>query len=396
MLIALLNTALKNVPATLVPYVIAFVGTVGNIASDTAMVVIPPLAALVYMGVGKHPVIGMMVGYAGAQAGFTANLMIAGTDTLLQGLTNDAILSFLPDTTFAVDAACNWYFMIASTFLCSLVIGTVSIKLIEPRFGKYEGSADSKIDEVTADQKKGLRAAGITAVVYIALVAALYYGGPLKGMFLKGMIPILFCLFSLCGLAFGYTSKAYKNVVDVNKAMTRQMSAMGSYILFCFFCGQFQGLFNWTKLGTMLAIAGADFFESIGFTGIPLCVAFIVLCAFVNIFISSGSAKWAIFAPIFVPMFMLLGYTPAFAQYIYRLGDSAGNMFGPTGATLWMLLSMAQEKYDKNLTIGKFLSCNMTTALILEAFWIVFLVIWMLAGIPVGPGEGIWLATPIA
>ena len=192
MLIALLNTALKNVPATLVPYVIAFVGTVGNIASDTAMVVIPPLAALVYMGVGKHPVIGMMVGYAGAQAGFTANLMIAGTDTLLQGLTNDAILSFLPDTTFAVDAACNWYFMIASTFLCSLVIGTVSIKLIEPRFGKYEGSADSKIDEVTADQKKGLRAAGITAVVYIALVAALYYGGPLKGMFLKGMIPILF------------------------------------------------------------------------------------------------------------------------------------------------------------------------------------------------------------
>lgn len=396
MLIALLNTALKNVPATLVPYVIAFVGTVGNIASDTAMVVIPPLAALVYMGVGKHPVIGMMVGYAGAQAGFTANLMIAGTDTLLQGLTNDAILSFLPDTTFAVDAACNWYFMIASTFLCSLVIGTVSIKLIEPRFGKYEGSADSKIDEVTADQKKGLRAAGITAVVYIALVAALYYGGPLKGMFLKGMIPILFCLFSLCGLAFGYTSKAYKNVVDVNKAMTRQMSAMGSYILFCFFCGQFQGLFNWTKLGTMLAIAGADFFESIGFTGIPLCVAFIVLCAFVNIFISSGSAKWAIFAPIFVPMFMLLGYTPAFTQYIYRLGDSAGNMFGPTGATLWMLLSMAQEKYDKNLTIGKFLSCNMTTALILEAFWIVFLVIWMLAGIPVGPGEGIWLATPIA
>ena len=395
MLIALLNTALKNVPPAMVPYVIAFVGTVGNIASDTAMVVIPPLAALVYMGVGKHPVIGMMVGYAGAQAGFTANLMIAGTDTLLQGLTNDAILSFIPDTTFAVDAACNWYFMIASTFLCSAVIGTVSIKLIEPRFGKYEGAAGDKIADVTPDQKKGLRAAGITAIVYIALIAALFYGGPLKGMFLKGMIPILFCMFSLCGLAFGFTSKAHKNVVDVNKAMTRQMSAMGSYVLFCFFCGQFQGLFNWTKLGTMLAIAGADFFESIGFTGIPLCVAFIILCAFVNIFISSGSAKWAIFAPIFVPMFMLLGFHPGYTQLLYRLGDSPFNCWTPMSPYIWMVLEVAKSKYDKDLKIGTLIGNLIPLSIILQIIWIIFVVIWSLAGIPVGPGVGMYLPAGI-
>ena len=226
MLISLLNSSLKNVPAALVPYVVAFIGTVGNIASDTAMVVIPPMAAIVYMGVGKHPVVGMMVGYAGAQAGFTANLMVAGTDTLLQGLTNDAIKAFMPETTFAVDATCNWFFMIASTFLCSLVIGWCSVHMIEPRLGKYEGSGNAKLDEVTPQQKKGLHAAGITALIYMALIAVLFFMGPLAGEngkfvgspFLKGLIPILFVLFSICGLSYGYVSGSFKNINDVNKA----------------------------------------------------------------------------------------------------------------------------------------------------------------------------------
>ena len=239
MLISLLNSSLKNVPASLVPYVIAFIGTVGNIASDTAMVVIPPMAAIVYMGVGKHPVVGMLVGYAGAQAGFTANLMVAGTDTLLQGLTNQAISAFIPDTTFQVDATCNWFFMIASTFLCAAVIGWCSVRMIEPRLGKYEGDGSAKLEEVTPQQKKGLRAAGITAVVYIILLLILFFAGPLAtedgkfvgSPFLKGLIPILFVLFSICGIAYGYSSGSFKNVNDVNKAMSKQMSAMGSYVL---------------------------------------------------------------------------------------------------------------------------------------------------------------------
>ena len=386
MLISLLNSSLKNVP-------------VGNIASDTAMVVIPPMAAIVYMGVGKHPVVGMMVGYAGAQAGFTANLMVAGTDTLLQGLTNDAIKAFMPETTFAVDATCNWFFMIASTFLCSLVIGWCSVHMIEPRLGKYEGSGNAKLDEVTPQQKKGLHAAGITALIYMALIAVLFFMGPLAGEngkfvgspFLKGLIPILFVLFSICGLSYGYVSGSFKNINDVNKAMAKQMAGMGSYVLFCFFCGQFQGLFNWTKLGTLLAIGGADFLENVGFTGIPLCVAFILLCSFVNIFVSSGSAKWAIFAPIFVPMFMLLGYHPGFTQLCYRIGDSPFNCWTPMSAYIWMILSVAQTKYVPNLKIGTLIANMIPMSIVLQIAWIIFLVIWMLLGIPFGPGVGIYL-----
>ena len=399
MLISLLNSSLKNVPAALVPYVVAFIGTVGNIASDTAMVVIPPMAAIVYMGVNKHPVVGMMVGYAGAQAGFTANLMVAGTDTLLQGLTNDAIKAFMPETTFTVDATCNWFFMIASTFLCSAVIGWCSVHMIEPRLGKYEGAGSAKLDEVTPKQRKGLHAAGITALIYIALIAVLFFMGPLAGEngafvgspLLKGLIPILFVLFSVCGIAYGYVSGSFENVTYVNKAMAKQMTAMGSYVLFCFFCGQFQGLFNWTKLGTLLAIAGADFLENVGFTGIPLCVAFILLCSFVNIFVSSGSAKWAIFAPIFVPMFMLLGYHPGFTQLCYRIGDSPFNCWTPMSAYIWMILSVAQTKYVPNLKIGTLIANMIPMSIVLQIAWIIFLVIWMLLGIPFGPGVGIYL-----
>ena len=396
LILSMLKSGLKDVPAVLVPYIIAFVGTVGNIASDTAMIVVPPMAAIIYMSVGKHPVVGMICGYAGAQAGFSANLMIAGTDSLLQGLTNDAIKAFLPESTFQVDVTCNWFFMIASTFLCSVVIGTVCTKIVEPRFGKYQGDSSEKLEEVTPAQRKGLRAAGITAIIYVLIIVVGFVtgilaaedGGLVGSPLLNGLVPILFVFFSICGIMFGVASGAFKNSSDVSKAMVKQMSGMGSDVCFCFFCGQFQGLFNWTNLGTLLAIAGADFLQNVGFTGLPMCVAFIIICAFVNIFVSSGSAKWAIFAPIFVPMFMLLGYHPGFTQLLYRIGDSPGNCFTPMSAYIWMVLSVAQTKYMKDLKIGTLISNMIPIAIILQIFWILFMIIWVMIGIPIGPGVG--------
>ena len=396
LIMSLLKGCLSDVPPALIPYLIAFVGTIGNIASDTANIIVPPLAALLYIGAGKHPVVGMICGYAGANAGFTANLMVAGTDSLLQGLTNDAIKGFLPDTTFQVDVTCNWFFMIASTFLCSIVIGFVCTKVVEPRFGKYEGNTDEKIEKLTSEESKGLRAAAITAIVYIILLVIGFFTGPLaaeNGAFvgsplLKGLIPILFVFFSVCAIAYGFASGKFKKSGDISKAMNKQMAAMGSYVSFCFFCGQFQGLFNWTKLGTLLAIGGADLIQSAGFTGIPLFICFILVVTCVNIFMSSGSAKWAIFAPIFVPMFMLLGYHPGFTQLLYRLGDSPTNAVTPMSAYIWMILATAQTKYMKDIKIGTLISNLLPIAVILEVIWVIFFIIWYLIGLPIGPGVG--------
>ncbi|MBP3751310.1 MAG: AbgT family transporter [Pyramidobacter sp.] len=395
---ALLAKCMRNVPPTLVPFVVAFLGTCGNIASDTAMIVIPPMAAIAYIGVGKNPIVGMINGYAGAQAGFSANLMIAGTDSLLQGLTNLAIKGFIPDSTFTVEVTCNWFFMMASTFLCAIVIGGVCTWVVEPRFGKYEGSTDDKIEALTPEQSRGLRNAGLVALAYIALLVVGFFWGPLAkvnpdgsrvfvgSLMLKGLIPLLFFFFALCGITYGYTAGSIKSSSDLNKGMVHQAKGMGAYIVFCFFAGQFNMLFNWTKLGTMLAIGGADFLKGIGFTGIPMCVAFILLSMVVNLFVSSGSAKWAIFAPIFVPMFMLLGYHPGFTQLLYRLGDSPTNAFTPMSPYIWMVLSVAQAKYDENLKIGTLISALVPVAFWLQIIWIIFFIVWDYFGLPIGPG----------
>ena len=392
MLAALLRRCMKGVPPSLVPFIVAFLGVCGNIASDTAMVVIPPLAAVAYIGVRKHPVVGMMVGFAGAEAGFGANLMIAGTDSLLQGLTNQAIDGFFGKAgVFAVDVTCNWYFMFASTFLCALIIALVSIKIVEPRFGVYDGpGADEELGEVKPIEVKGLNRAALVVVIYILILAAGFFTGVLSkdghtfvgSPLLKGLIPLLFVMFSLAGLTYGFTTC----IKDVNKAMVHQMSGMGAFVVFCFFCGQFQALFSWTHLGTLLAIGGADFLKNVGFTGLPMCVLFVLITSLVNIFMSSGSAKWAIFAPIFIPMFMLLGYHPGFTQLLYRLGDSPTNCFTPMNPYLWMILSVAQEKYMPKAAIGTLVSNLIPIAVCLQIVWIIFLIVWMTLGLPIGPG----------
>ena len=340
----------------------------------------------------------MICGYIGAQVGYAANPVISGTDTLLMGITNDTLASFMGDSAFTVDVTCNWIFKIASTVLCVVVIGILVQKIVEPRFGVYHGELE-KMEDLTPSEKKGLRASGISTLVYVACLLVLFFtgiiaaedGGLIGSPFLKGLIPIIFLLFVIAGVSYGYASGNFKGLVDIHKAIVKQMAAMGTYVGFCFFCGQFQGLFSWTNLGAMSAIAGADFLESIGFTGIPMCIGFIILVTLVDVFFSSGSAKWAIFAPIFVPMFLLLDYHPGFTQIIYRLGDSAGNLFGPTSAYLWMLLSVAQAKYDKNLKIGQIISCNLMVAVILEVFWILLLVAWMLLDLPIGPGINVFM-----
>ena len=287
--------------------------------------------------------------------------------------------------------------MIASTFLCSLVIGLVSTRIVEPRFPVYHSKdEDETIQEVTLLEVKGLHRAGFAVVLYIAILAIGFFAGVLSkdghtlvgSLLLKGLIPILFFLFSIAGITYGITTGSFKSVKDVNKAMVKQMSGMGAYVVFCF---QFQALFNWTHLGTLMAISGADFLRGIGFTGLPMCIAFILITALINIFVSSGSAKWAILAPIFVPMFMLLGYHPGFTQLIYRLGDSPGNCFTPMSPYIWMILSVAQEKYMPDIAIGTLISNMIPIAIVLQIAWIVFLIVWETLGLPIGPGVGMQL-----
>ena len=217
-------------------------------------------------------------------------------------------------------------------------------------------------------------------------------GSPL----ISNLIPILFFFFTIPGLVFGFVSKKFKESKDIVKGMNHQMSAMGSYVVFCFFCGQFNALFNWTNLGTIIAVAGANLLKAAGFTGIGMIIAFILLTGLINLLVPSGSAKWAILAPVFVPMLMLLNYHPGFIQLMYRLGDSPTNAFTPLSPYLWVTLGVAQVKYDKDLKIGTLAAGLFPIGIVLQIAWIIFLVIWMLIGFNIGPGVGIHLPEELA
>lgn len=398
---AAIRSALRNTPQVIVPLVVAFVGCNGNIASDCCNIVLMPLAAAVYYSVGKHPVVGMLVAYAGCEAGFACNLMLSASDSIASGLTNTAIQSFLPDSDFLVDMSCNYYFTFTSTFLVALTISFVAEKIVAKQFGPYHRPADLPViekQELGDIERKGIRNAVIALVVYVALVVAGYFLVPLAKVnedgslsfigspLLDGIIAVMFVAFFVMGVAYGFTVKKFRSLTDIEKAINKQMSLMGAYLTFCFFCGQFNALFSWTNIGTVIAIGGADFIQNIGLTGIPLILIFIVIVALTNFFMPSASAKWAILGPVFVPMLMMLDYHPAMIQLIYRLADSPFNIITPMNPYVWMLLSIANRDYDPNLKIGKVFAGLIPISLILAVVWIIFFFIWTTLGIPLGPG----------
>lgn len=406
----LLNERVKNTLPLLVPYLVAFVGIMGNIASDTACIIIPPLGGLIFLAAGRHPISGMICGYAAVEAGFSANLMVAGTDGLLQSITQSVVDDFLGEGVMSVDITCNWYFMAASTFLCTFIIGFMTNHFVEKRLGVFvpvKGMELNREKKATDQEKKALLWAGIAMQVIIVLVAVFTIWGPLGivvgheaegqrafigSYLLKYLVPVLLLLFGIPGIVFGLVSGSFKGIDGIYKALVKIMGKMGGYIVFCFFCAQFQKLFSWTNIDKLLAINGSNLLNATGFTGFGMIVVFILFSSFINIFITSASAKWAIMAPVFIPMMILAGgYHPAMTQIFYRIGDSATNSFTPFMPYIWVTLKAAQDMYDPDIKLGKLVSSLLPIGLVMLAAWIIFLFFWILLGIPVGPGVSVYM-----
>ncbi len=398
----LLRRSTRGISGAMLPYVIALIGTCGNLASNTCTVLVPPLGALMFLGAGRNPVAGMICGWMSANIGFTANLFIAGTDSLMAGITNTGIKVLLGEaTTFEVDSACNWYFMVASTFLVTFIVGWCTNHMVDRRIGTYQGPVQlDTAKPLTELELKGLRNAGKALLGYVALIVLGIYLGPLANpetggvigsLFLRGLIPIILGLFLLCGAVYGMTVGVIKSERDISKMITQAMASMSPFVAVCFAAGQFTALFSWTNLGVLLAIGGADFLKAINLTGIPMFVVTILIVVCINLIMSSASAKWTFLAPVLVPMLMLMGYHPAWIQLLYRIGDSPTNGLTPMGAYIYMCLAVVNEKYDKNMTLGTFIANCIPTALIVQVCWILLAIGWYLLGWPIGPGAPIML-----
>lgn len=400
----LISAALKKtvtvVPSSLLPATLVFAGVMSNMASDAGYIVLTPLGAVLFAAFGRHPIAGLTAAFAGVSGGFSANLLLSSLDPLLAGLSTTA--AHLVDPSYNVLPTANYYFMFASTFIITVVGSFVTTKIVEPRLGKWEGvSGDTSAGELSAVEKKGLMwAFGWVVLFGVALLlltipdnAVLRDAeGGLKP-FYGSIVPLIMIFFFGAGLVFGIKTGTIKSDRDVNKMLSDTMAALGPFIVLVFIMAQFVAFFGWSNIGIVIAIKGAAFLKAIGLTGLPLLFLFIIVTAFLNLFMGSASAKWAIMAPVFVPMFMIMGYSPEIAQNAYRIGDSVTNIISPLLPYYPIIIAFAR-KYKPDLGVGTLISLMVPYSIAFLICWSILFAIWFMFGLPIGPDAPFYYSLP--
>jgi len=426
-----MKSVVKATPVKLVTPVVIFLGVMSNLASDAGYVVLIPLAALMYYTLGRHPLAGLAAGFAGVSGGFSANLFVSSTDALLLPFTQAAAETgdALAGTNLAgsLSVTSNWFFMMASTAVIMLLGTLVIDKFVEPRLGKYNKS-EASIDQNHNETEKEIKAFKFTNKVMLVVLglivlaalpldkgnkifllgdlstnvplwgtnaeglpALVEVDGFLNSIFFQGdiVMMIMFVIFAASGLVYGFKSSKFAKPADVVPAMVKAMADMAPIIVILYFVAQFLNYFNDSHIGILIASMGAKLVEMIPqgnmFMTIVLMVAFIFLTAFVNLFMGGASSKWGLLAPIFVPILMVAGFTPAGVQLIYRIGDSATNVISPLMSYLGVIVVFGQ-KYKKEFGVGNLISTMMPISMAFLFGWTAFAIIWALLGFPIGPG----------
>lgn len=401
----LIGTVLKSfilsIPKSLVTLGIVFAGVMSSLASDAGYVVLPPLAAILFMAVGRHPLAGIAAGFAGVSAGFSANLLLSGTDVMLGELTIEAAATVDPAYAEGMNLAMNYWFIIASTFVLTIVGTLVTQFIVEPRLGPWTGQDVVGMDDdddmsVSGAEKKGLIAAAVALVVTLVLLALLIVpsngllrgedGGVVQSPFMDSLVVIIIIAFFIPGLVYGIVTKSVRSDTDAVTEIAKTLAGMSVFLIMAFTAGQFIAYFNESNLGLLVSVSGADFLDSINMTGIPLLLAFMGFVALINLFVGSASAKWAMLAPVMVPIMMQLGVSPEFTQAAYRVSDSATNILSPLLPYFALIIAVAQ-RYDKKIGIGSLIATMLPYSIAFFAVWTAMTLGWYVMDLPLGPNS---------
>jgi len=390
---AALRGLVAMMPASALPATLVFAGVMSSLAADAGYVVLTPLGAVVFAGMGRHPLAGLAAAFAGVSAGFSANLVLTALDPLLAGFTQAA--ARLVDPAYVVHPTANYYFMVASTLLLTVVGTLVTVRVVEPRLGTWRGGTVAETGAIVSGtgQRRGLLAAGLALLATLALIAWLVLptGAVLRDEaggiepFYRALVPLLMLAFLLPGIAYGVAAGTLRSDKQLAVMAGDTMATMGSYVVLAFVAAQFVAYFGWSNLGLVVAVRGADLLKALGIGGVPLLVGFVLVSAAINFLIGSASAKWAIVAPVFVPMLMLMGYSPETVQAAYRVGDSVTNVVTPLLPYFPIIIAFAR-RYDPDVGLGTLVAAMMPYSVAFLLSWLVLLVAWVMLGVPLGPG----------
>ncbi|MEX6633905.1 AbgT family transporter [Hyphococcus lacteus] len=404
-----MRAAVRNAPKFLLTPMVALVAMVGNLAADAAYVVLIPLAGVLFAAAGRHPIAGIAAAFAGVSGGFSANLLPGQLDALLFGITEAAAESIVP--TWDANIAGNWYFIFTMTLIFLPVIWFVTDKIIEPRMGGYvpQGPAGEMVKDgdkpLSQDQKKGLSHAGIAALLVCA-VWVFFTVGPGTPLideaarpearlspFYKSLVAAFLVLFLAAGWAYGAAAGTVKGHRDIVRMMSEAMADLSYYLVLAFAAAHFVAMFAWSNLGLIFAVQGADAIQA---SGMPMPITLgmlVILTGVVNIFVGSASAKWALLAPVMIPMLMLLGISPEMTTATYRVGDSATNIITPLMVYFPLILTFCQ-RWQGNFGLGSLTATMLPYSAFLLVGGLVLVMLWVVLGLPLGPGAALHYTLP--
>lgn len=392
-----LKRMLDSTPKTFLTPMVILVAIVSHTATDAGYVLVIPLAGVIFYAMGRHPLAGIAAAFAGVSGGFSANFIPSAIDPLLQSFTQSA--AQIIDPAIQINPLNNWFFNSASCLLIVSIGWYLTDKVIEPRLKNVEVDGDPseipRFDELNQQQTKALRwATSVLVLGVVGLIALLVpENSPMRAPdgqltsfaapVMKSIVPLIFLLFIFPGVVYGYLSGTYGKTKDIIDSMTKAMNGMSYYIVMAFFCALFIDAFGKSNLGALLAIEGAQVLKSLALPSMVTVVGIIFLTAFVNLFVGSSSAKWALLGPIFVPMLMQLGISPDLTQTAYRVGDSSSNIVTPL-MPYFPLVVVYCQRYVKSTGIGTLLSLMLPFTITIIIAWTAFLLIYWGLGLPLG------------
>ncbi len=406
MMAALIRKLVQVAPPATLTFIIVLVGGLSSVATDAGYLILIPLGAAAFLSVGRHPLAGIAAAYAGVSAGFAVNVLLTPLDGLLTEVTNEAIA--LADPSRSIDLTANLWFAIASTLFVALVITVIAERITEPGLGAYEGrpdrgQADEDEDEdVPAGEGRGLRFASLGALATVAVVTLLTVlpDAPLRNPetgsifnnspLMDSLIFVITTVFLVAGICFGVGARTITSSVDVINAITKTFAGLAGLVFLLLLISQFIAYFNFSEMPTVAAVKMADFLESADIGALWLLVGFVVVIVILDLIIPGSLPKWAIFAPIFIPLFLRLDVAPQTVLAAYRLGDSPANVITPLMVYLPFIVLVAQ-RYKKEAGIGTIISLMIPYTVIVLAAWTVFFVAWYVLRIPFGPGYPVHL-----
>ncbi|MXY71376.1 MAG: AbgT family transporter [Acidobacteriia bacterium] len=394
---ASLKGLVSMTPRSLLSPMLLLVAIISHTAADVGYVLVIPLGGVIFHAAGRHPLAGIACAFAGVSGGFGANFIPSAIDPLLQGFTQSA--AQILDSGREVNPLCNWLFTSVSSALVIVVGWILTDRVIEPRLKgtALDGEGSDSVEEQALSRKERTGVwAGLVAMalgVLALFLAVLPADSPLRAPngqlssfaapLMQSMIPLIFLLFLIPGTIYGYVAGTVKSHRDIITGMSKSMSTMGYYLTMIFFCAQFTAAFAKSNLGALLAVEGAEFLKALGLPGMLTIGGIIVLSAFVNLLVGSASGKWALLAPVFVPVLMQVGLSPELTQAAYRVGDSTTNIVTPLMPYFPLVVAFCQ-RWVKNTGIGTVTSLMLPYSITLLITWSLALGLYWALGIPLG------------